>query len=201
MKYCAFVFLIFLACNGIGLNEERTNLESSTLSNAGEADSTIVATFNINDTKNQVVDHDDHLFGKFYHDRIEFHIVDRPDIKILNTPVKRMTLYFIDSVLCKKKYELEENISNKLMNSLGSFKFQPIGMKSLEAAKMNGVIVYQPNGALLNPHLASYQMKWALEDRTVIFRHEEDSLAESNTYEEQLAEYKRLFNSAKSSIN
>lgn len=190
-----------MSCGNANFNSNADHSSTQEIEGSKELDSAIVATFNIYDAKENIGMDDDNLFGKFYNDRIEFHIVDHPTIEIFNTPVKRMTLYFIDSVLCKKKYELENDISNELMKNLGSFKFQPMGLESMNAAKKNGVIMYQTKGPILNPHLTKYQMKWLLDDRTVLFRHQEDSLVESNLYEEQLPEYTRLFKAAQRNMN
>ena len=66
------------------------------------------------------------LHGKFFNNRIVFYTVNDPGMKIHNIDVKSMTLYFIDSVLMRKKYFLKEDISTALIQTFGNFKFMPL---------------------------------------------------------------------------
>jgi hypothetical protein len=136
---------------------------------------------------------DETLFGKFFNDRIAFHIIENPDLQIQGVSVDKLTLYFIDDVLCKKKYELKSNISNQLMNQFGSFKFKALNHDTKEFAVNNGVVIYYSDGKEINPALTHFQMKWLSNDKTIIFRHQKDSMMEENYYTEELPEFLKRY--------
>ena len=148
--------------------------------------------YEIADFKEEVSIAPDSEFGKFYNDRVSIHIIDNPTETIFSNKANTLTLYFIDSVLCKKKYELEVDISSDLMEEFGSFSFKPLDWNTRDLAKENGVVVTTKERRLINPQLKKYRMKWSLEDKDILFRHEWDSISSVNTYEEEMPEYKHL---------
>lgn len=149
----------------------------------------------INSEKADVTPTDEHLFGRFYNDRIEFHIIDKPDIRIHNAKVNKVTFYYIDSVLCKKKYELDRPIPDELAKTYGKLSYKSLSLATDSLAQNMGIVLRSENGNRLNPYLMKYQLKWHLDDKVIYFRHLEDSLNISNLYIEELKEYRRLFNS------
>lgn len=149
----------------------------------------------INSEKADVTPTDEHLFGRFYNDRIEFHIIDKPDIRIHNAKVNKVTFYYIDSVLCKKKYELDRPIPDELAKTYGKLSYKSLSLATDSLAQNMGIVLRFENGNRLNPYLMKYQLKWHLDDKVIYFRHLEDSLNISNLYIEELKEYRRLFNS------
>ena len=96
------------------------------------------------------------LHGKFFDDRIAFYTVEDPGIRIHDTEVQSLTLYFIDSALMRKKYAMKEDISSELIQSFGNFKFTPHHEVEKDALKMKHVIEKKNGRVVINEQLANY---------------------------------------------
>ncbi|MDW3208347.1 MAG: hypothetical protein R8N23_00670 [Reichenbachiella sp.] len=189
-----FILLVFgISCVEQQGSSDSLSLERTELQELKKAN--IWNKVEINSEKADVTPTDENLFGKFYNDRIEFHIIDEPDIKIHNAEVTKVTLYYIDSVLCKKKYELDRPIPDELAKTYGKLSYKSLNFATDSLARHMGIVLRSENGNRLNPYLEKYQLKWKLEEKVIYFRHLEDSLGSSNFYIEELKEYRRLFNS------
>jgi hypothetical protein len=112
------------------------------------------------------------LFGRFFNDRAEFFVIKEPNMKILGSSVRAMTLYYIDGVLCKTKYELVENIAPQLINAYG--KFSIMGRDSINSNLLRHEAVLVGDKAKhLNPGLDNYNMVWNRNDKYFIFHADE----------------------------
>lgn len=194
MVRIAFLLLVF----GVGCGERHNSAGSSSLESTKLREVKTANIWNkveINSEKAEITPTDENLFGKFYNDRIEFHIIEKPDIQIHNAEVKKVTLYYIDSVLCKKKYELDRPIPDELAKTYGKLSYKSLNQATDSLARSMGIVLRSENGNRLNPYLKKYQLKWRVEEKVIYFRHQEDSLGSSNFYIEELKEYRRLFNS------
>lgn len=145
--------------------------------------------------KVEITPSDESLFGKFFHDRIAFHIIDDPKIQLHHAKVNKITLYYIDSILCKKKYELDRSIADELALEYGKLSYKSLNLATDSLVQSMGIVISSEKGNRLNPYLKKYQLKWKLDDKAIYFRHLEDSLSTSNYYIEELKEYQQLFNS------
>jgi hypothetical protein len=103
---------------------------------------------------------EENLFGRFSNDRAEFYIVKKPGNKMFTSNVQKITLYYIDGVLGKTKYELDESISTALIENYGSFKI--MGLDSLNKAIIKERHVLQEVDGLhsLNSNINNFEMTW-----------------------------------------
>ncbi|WP_420580335.1 hypothetical protein [Reichenbachiella sp.] len=188
-------FLLIISWGCLDRHKARV-LEDADGSNSGDITAASVwDKTNINSEKAEITPTDENLFGKFYNDRIEFHIIDKPNFELHQAGVKKVTLYYIDSVLCKKKYELDRPIADELAKIYGKLSYKSLNRATDSLAREMGIVLQSENGNRLNPYLKKYQLKWKVDDKVIYFRHLEDSLNTSNFYIEELKEYRRLFNS------
>lgn len=140
-----------------------------------------------------LVDKND-LFGKFHQDRTEFYIIENPRLYISKSEVKELTLYFVDGILCKKKFELYEDIGNELIKSYGGFYFIPKSYISKEIALSDKILTRESN--LINKNLTSFELKWKKEYATLRYEHLEDSAKDQFFFHEELPEYRYLLANA-----
>ncbi|MEP2025251.1 MAG: hypothetical protein ABJH98_15655 [Reichenbachiella sp.] len=199
MVRIAFILLVLgLGCGERYNSDSSSNVESNNLQTLKTAD--VWNKVEINSEKADITPTDENLFGKFYDDRIEFHIIEKPDIQIYNAGVNKVTLYYIDSVLCKKKYELDRPIPDELAKTYGKLSYKSLNQATDSLARNMGIVLRSESGNRLNPYLKKYQLKWKVDEKVIYFRHLEDSLSTTNLYIEELKEYRRLFNSVQKEI-
>lgn len=199
MKQAFIVFLVLTACdpkeqklvNGEVVNHAKKEMVFTT----PPVELSIDTLYEIEDGHLDLKLDERTLFGKFYRDRVSFYVVEQPNLTLYGAPVESMTLYLIDSVLCRKKYELTANIAEPLIEQLGKFVFKPLDWNTIESAKVVDVVLRNDDMFQINPIMNRYQLRWETDNKTILFRHEHDSTSERNVYEEQLSEYKRLMRS------
>lgn len=154
----------------------------------------------INTEKRELEESEESLFGKFYNDRIEFHIIDDPGIHLHGAAVDRITLYYIDSVLCKKKYEIDRGIADELALRYGAVSYKSLNHETDSLAMSMGIVLPSESGNRFNPYLKKYQLKWTLVDKTILFQHLQDTDQVANIYIEELAEYRMLYKSVQKEL-
>jgi len=142
------------------------------------------------------------LHGKFFEDRIEFHIVDKPDLTLFKSQVKELTFYHIDEELAKKKFLMSSDISSDLMDMYGGFKLKPLDSVTKVLAKNQPIIKRVGQRRFLNEELNHYELKWIKEDKTIRYKVSADTLG-AKTFElsEEIPDYAFLFNSVEYGIN
>lgn len=145
-----------------------------------------------------ISDHD--LHGKFFSDRAEFYVIENPELYVSNTEVEELTLYFIDSTLCKKKYKLADDISAELMKSYGAFKFTPLNRHTKELSKTESIVLKTASGIRINKKLNRYQMKWDEREVLIKYRLSRDSTEIEIYLEEELGAYKHLLRFAEQDL-
>ena len=143
---------------------------------------------------------DRHLYGNFFEERASFYIIEQPELFLSDAEVLRLTLYFIDGVLCKKKFLLNKDISTSLIRSYGGFKFLPLNMQSKTASKKNKIIIKTENGHQLNGDINKYQLKWDKNDTAIKYRFKNDSVELIVTLEEELTAYRQLLKMAEKKL-
>lgn len=154
----------------------------------------------VNTEKPDLANADENLFGKFYNDRIEFHIIDEPDIQLHEAEVSKITLYYIDGVLCRKKYELDRAIADELVIKYGAVSYKSLNHATDSLAREMGIVLSSANGNRFNPYLKKYRLRWKLSDMSIYFLHEEDSTAVINQYIEEMVEYRQLYKSVQKEL-
>lgn len=194
-----------LACSGPTENENLTDNKGLTnrgkKANMDKAATHDLISVEIGTLRQQVQVNEQHLHGRFFHDRAEFYVVENPELYISNTEVKELTLYFIDGTLCKKKYQLAEDISSELIRSYGGFKFRPLNHRTRALAKSESVVKKSEDGTTMNEKLDKFQMKWDDREVTIKYRLQRDSIQSSIFLEEELPEYKHVLAMAERDIS
>ncbi len=141
------------------------------------------------------------LYGKFFEDRVQFHIVNDPALTLYRTSVKELTFYHIDEELAKKKFLMYGDISSDLMETYGNFKLKPLDSLSKFVAKTKTIIKKVGERPYLNEELRQYEMRWEKQDKTIRYRVSSDSTG-TRSYElsEEIPDYAFLFNSVEYGI-
>ena len=192
MRNLLLITLAFLSsCNN--LKDAQSHEESSGLNSSLSKSEQNWDKVEIETEKAEFTSNDENLFGKFYNDHIEFHIIDDPDIQLYSAQVSKITLYYIDSILCRKKYELDREISDELAQSYGKLSYKSLNQETDSLAMQMGIVLKSEYGYRFNPYLKKYQLKWKVDDKVVYFQHLEDSLGANDYYIEELKDYRRLF--------
>jgi len=200
-----FSFIIFLfvlsACNTNRKDKQDTANVRCQLIGKGDptAQEQTLITVKIGTSKSDIEIDDVHLHGKFFDDRAEFFVVEQPLLYLGDTKVEELTLYFIDGVLCKKKYELEKDISSDLMKTYGTFKFKALNDSSKVISKQEGVLA-KGKKRTINNNLTYYRMKWPKNSPLLYYEYKRDSAMENRFLIEELASYKILLRQAELSI-
>ena len=143
---------------------------------------------------------DQYLYGDFFEERASFYIIEQPELFLSDAEVLRLTLYFIDGVLCKKKFVLNKDISTSLIKSYGGFKFLPLNLQSKTVSKKDKIIVKTEAGHHLNEQINKYQLKWDKNDTAIKYRFKSDSLEVRITLEEELSAYRQLLKMAEKKL-
>jgi len=133
------------------------------------------------------------LYGKFFYDRAEYYIVDRPDNKLKGKEVLRATLYYFDGNLYKVKYLLADDLSNELINERRKFKIKALDQVSRDVLKRQ-VIVFKTDGKLLlNENLKSYELTWDDDQKQIKWRTSMEGTGDYFEYTESLGDYKKKY--------
>ena len=133
------------------------------------------------------------LFGKFFQDRMQFHIVDGPDLTLYKESVDELTFYHIDEELCKKKFQMGGDISESLIYTLGNFKLKPLDSITKALARKGPIIIREGKRRYLNRAFKNFELKWEKEDRLIRYLTQSDSLGlRSYTYSEEDPDYQYM---------
>ncbi len=141
------------------------------------------------------------LYGKFFEDRIQFHILENPDLTLYKTKVRELTFYHIDNELSKKKFIMDGDISGDLMAVLGKFKLKPLDSVSLLTAQNETIIQHVDGDRALNTGITNYEMRWEKPNRTIRFRSSPDGDGKiAYVYSEEVPDYKFLLQSVQTGL-
>lgn len=133
------------------------------------------------------------LFGKFFSARAEFYVIENPNKTIYNQPVKSITLYFLDGMLAKTKYELEEDISDDLIHSYGNFTIKGYDSLTRHLFKTEEILALKDHKRTLNKNLRNYELKWELDSKFIYTRVNKSAIKKRFEYIETLKEYESKF--------
>ncbi len=141
------------------------------------------------------------LHGKFFQDRIEFHIVKQPNLTLFKSQVEELTFYHIDEELGKKKFLMQSDISSDLMDTYGSFKLKPLDSLTKVTAQAGPIILRENGQRFLNEDLTRYELKWEKKDKIIRYQVSTDtSGSRSFTLSEEIPDYSFVFNSVEYGI-
>lgn len=191
-----FLFLIVLSACQISDKEEhqqKTPESKKPISERYRKTTKKKTLFGITDSLSDFSFNEDFLFGKFHSDRVEFHILEQPGLKLFNTNVEKLTLYFIDGYLCKKKYEMAQDISKNLIVKHGKFKVQPLNWQTRDFVKAFPELILNQKEKVLSDSLSNYRLSWEVRKKTVKYIVEKKSSASSYHYIEEFPKFKSLY--------
>lgn len=138
------------------------------------------------------------LFGKFFKQRAEFYIIENPNKTLYSKPVKSITLYFLDGALAKTKYELEDDISDDLIHSYGTFTIKGYDTLTRALFKREKIVSVKDQKRMLNKNLTNYELKWDLESKFVYTRVDKSAKKKRFEYIEALKHYSSKFSQLES---
>jgi len=133
------------------------------------------------------------LFGRFFKQRAEFYVIENPNKTLYNKPVKTITLYFLDGALAKTRYELEDDISDDLIHSHGTFTIKGYDTLTRGLFKREKIILVKDQKKMLNKNLTNYELKWDLESKFVYTRVYKSSEKKRFEYIESIKSYSNKF--------
>jgi hypothetical protein len=129
------------------------------------------------------------LYGKFHRDRAEFYIIENPNKTIYGHPVKSITLYFLDGTLAKTKFELDQDISNDLIESYGKFTITGFDTLTRKLFKTEKVIHALNQRKVLNKNLLNYELKWEMPSKLIYTRVDKSGPRKRFEYIETIKNY------------
>lgn len=207
MKSCSplislLVPILFSCHDQTGLTPEERQQMTETMveANAVNTSTYDLLTIEIGTPFRQLSVNQKHLYGKFFNDRAAFYVVENPNLYVSNTEVKELTLYFIDGMLCKKKYLLQEDISAELIKTYGNFRFKPLSHQTRDLSRSEQIVIKDGSGNHINEKLDRYQMRWDEKEMLIRYIHRKDSATVEILLEEELIEYGHLLHAAELSI-
>jgi hypothetical protein len=137
-----------------------------------------------------------HLFGKFFRQRAEFYVIENPNKTLYNHPVKSITLYFLDGMLAKTKFELENDISDDLIKSYGAFTIKGYDTLTRKLLKTEKVVEARDDKNVLNKNLINYQLKWDRDTKFIYARVDKSKLQKRFEYIESIKYYQEKYQQA-----
>jgi hypothetical protein len=133
------------------------------------------------------------LFGRFFKQRAEFYVIENPNKTLYNKPVKSITLYFLDGALAKTRYELDDDISDDLIHSHGTFTIKGYDTLTRGLFKREKIISVTDKKKMLNKNLTNYELKWDLESKFIYTRVDKSAGKKKFEYIEALKNYSDKF--------
>lgn len=133
------------------------------------------------------------LYGRFFYNRAEFFVVENPENTVHDTKVKFISMCYLDGQLTQTRYELSEDIADKLIRAYGSFSIQGFDPDNLEVIRSGETLVRTPSGTSLSAQLNNYELKWSVGSRQIKYR---VNLADGRVpflYTERLLDYDSRF--------
>ncbi len=193
-------FLLVFSCRQKIKNEESENYRADSLKQAATvaADKMVAETSGIIKTESATQDSisisvEKDLFGTFFGGRATFFIVNEPKNLIHGAKIKHVTFCYLDGALSRSKYVLEDDISEKLIETYGSFRIKGYDAADRKIIADRLVMVDYGQGKELNHDLHNFELSWAVGEGLIKVRVNRDTVDQSYEYIEQLADYKLLF--------
>ena len=134
------------------------------------------------------------LFGRFFCDRAEYFIIDNPQNDIYREKPKSIVLFFLDGELCQTKYQLNNNIANRLYKELGRCNIAGLDARNKKIIEDRNILVKSAGETSLNHNLDNYELKWIVGDKEIRYRVEKTKDGRKFTYTEKLRRYEKQYN-------
>ncbi len=137
------------------------------------------------------------LFGEFYNNRVSFFTKDHPGLDVEGANVERVVFYYLDEELFQTKYQLNTDITPKLIRSHGKFKIRGLNLRNDYFIKrLKSRILY---GNEIVSLINYYQLRWEANGDEIIYQVRRDTVSTNYTYIERLRGYKEILKSIKTS--
>ncbi len=108
------------------------------------------------------------LFGEFYNDRVSFFTKDEPDLEVEGANVSSVVFYYIDDELFQTMYQLETDITSRLIRNNGKFKIRGLNSRnSYFIKRLKFRILY---GSEIVSLINYYQLRWESDDNEIIYQ-------------------------------
>lgn len=199
MKSTAILFtvLLLLSCGKTGNEESDKNhtLKNRRISLNNTVISEDLLTLQTDKTspgKNDTLRNN--LFGRFFCDRAEFFVIDNPQNDIYQEKPSSIVLFFLDGELCQTKYELTNNIANRLYKELGRCNIAGLDSKNKKIIDTKKILVKSAGETNINDKLDNYELKWIFGDKEIRYRVEKTKDGHKFTYTEKLKRYEKQYN-------
>jgi hypothetical protein len=134
------------------------------------------------------------LFGRFFCDRAEFFIIDNPQNNIYREKPQSIVLFFLDGELCQTKYQLNNNIANRLYKELGRCNIAGLDARNKKIIDNRDILVKSAGETFINYQLDNYELKWIFGDKEIRYRVEKTKDGNKFTYTEKLRKYEKQYN-------
>jgi hypothetical protein len=131
----------------------------------------------------------EHLFGKFFNDRAEFFVIEKPSNTLYESGIHSITLYHLDGRLLQTKYVVKDNIESRLLKHLGPCKITPLDSTSKVVVATQRLVTSDNNILMMNPKLTHYELKWVVADNLVRYRVNKNRIKEAYVYLESSKVY------------
>lgn len=110
------------------------------------------------------------LYGAFHCNRAHYYIIKKPQNKIFSSKTNTITLYYLDSILYRTQYVLQDDITTQLLNELGSFRITGFDFKNRDIIASGSIISRTEKGIILNKALDNYELKWTFGSKEIRYR-------------------------------
>lgn len=196
--YLGILFFILCACDSRSTNKSATESEyalngTSQIVPSGmlEVDTAVV----LKEVETETRLLEEHLFGKFFNDRAEFYIIKNPGNKMFHSDIEKITLYYIDGILCKTRYDLDRAVAEALVDNYGSFKIMGLDSMNTRIVKSRDVLRSEAGLTKLNSELNCFEMTWRKRGKVFVYRHVDNDSIRQFTFVEKLDDYDRRLRS------
>nr|HPM29742.1 hypothetical protein [Chryseolinea sp.] len=142
------------------------------------------------------------LFGKFFADRAEFFVINKPTNTLHGSSIQSITLFYLDGQLSKTKYVVADNIAENLVQQFGSFTITGLDQHNKSIIASHTVMI--ENGIeskRLNPQLDNFEMTWKKGSSQIKYRASKANAMDRYTYTERLSNYEQAYRSVEASVN
>lgn len=193
MKHVAIIFflVVLISCEQVKPTEQNINVTAIKRSEKNIPDRFLRIDGNVDTLRSYALGNN--LFGKFFRQRAEFYVIENPNKTLYSRPVKSITLYFLDGMLAKTKFELDDDISNDLIQSYGDFTIKGYDTLTRKMLQTEKVVQAMNEKKVLNKNLKNYQLKWDRQTKFIYARVDKSQPKKRFEYIESIKDYEERY--------
>ena len=137
-----------------------------------------------NDQKSQ-----ENHYGDFYGKRATYYVIESPENRLYNAQVNNIILYFLDGELAKTRYDLNQDIANRLIAELGKFNIRWKDTVDRDIMRNVPVITRSKDSIRINEQLRNFEMIWRKDEKHIRYEVRKTDSTELFTYSEMKTDY------------